>query len=692
MPQVPYRPYAEVTPQGGDTPFQSAAGATPDAFGAQVGQAEQGLGQQIQHFGDVISKHAVTFAERDNQAAATDLYTQASIEVGNLDAKFGSLEGKARADALPEYQKGILDIQEKYRNLAGNVDVQHQFDNDFKRRAAYSIVDESKKAAIAFKQYTNKSQAARITLADQDAAASARDDGRFQLALGEVNASVDALGRENNWGPDEKEVFRRKQIDGLYETRFKAMAITDPFRAKEQYEKSKDQISGPAQIKIEQDINNGIVKAGSRLDAQAIWNKTPPVMEAAKRAISGIESGSPEGNYTTVSAPSKDGDQAYGRYQVMGKNIPAWTEQYYGKKLTPQEFLKNPEAQEAVFEGEFGRLMDKYGPNGAARAWFAGEGGMNNLGATDVYGRLTVKAYGDTFSKAFGNPIAEAGADRLQGALAEAKTYADKRFPDDPGFAALYEDTLTTRLKALYSTDRQVRQEQRLGRQTAVMTELIPKPDGSRVTAIEQLSPQAQQAYFDMEPDQKRRVLRQIDSNAKADVPLTPDRFNKFQEIMGQAITDPDKFLDVIPGEHDLPRTLQGQIFNKQRQMQGKLADTSKINSALRTVAPMLNDAGIYSSRTDTQKNASYNQFVGAFDAKLKEYEDQHKKFPTEEEQRKIASGLLTETTNNWIMPNSRAFEVPADFTKEWTPKFKERFGRNPTAGELYRLYQTSQK
>lgn len=692
MPQVPSPVAPSISPSGVDTPFQSSSGATAEAFGAGIGQAESGLSRSIEGFSDVLSKHAVTLQDRANAASATDLYTQATLEVGNLDAKFGQLEGKARADALPEYQKNILDIQAKYQDKADNVEVRKQFDNDFKRRAAYSIVDESKHAAGAMKQYNIKSQAARITLADQDAAASARDDNRFGLALQEVKQSVDALGRENSWGADEKEVFLRKQVDGLYETRFKAMAITDPFKARELYNRDKDKISGPTQLKIENDINNGVVKAGSRIDAQEIWNKAPPVIEAAKRAISGIESGSAEGNYNSTSVPSKDGDQAYGRYQVMGKNVGPWTEQYYGKKLTPQEFLKNPEAQEKVFEGEFGRLMDKYGPQGAARAWYAGEGGMNNLGATDAYGKLTVADYGSKFAKAFGNTQGDAGVDRLQGALGEAKEYANKRFPDDPGFAALYEDTLTSRIKNLYSTDNQVRKEQRLSRQTTVMSELLPKPDGSVATQLEQLSPAAQQAYNDMEPDQKRRMLKQLDTNAKQDVILTPERYSRFQEAMGKAITNPDEFNSIVPGELDIPRTLQSQIFTKQRQMQGKLADTTKVNTALRAVQPMLNDAGIFASRTDTQKNASYNQFVGAFDAKLKEFEDQYKKFPTEEEQRKIASGLLTETTNNWVFSNSRAFEVPQNFTDEWTPKFQQKYGRKPTQGELFRLYQLSSK
>jgi hypothetical protein len=113
------------------------------------------------------------------------------------------------------------------------------------------------------------------------------------------------------------------------------------------------------------------------------------------RATAAQESG---GNYRALGPVTESGDRAFGKYQVMGKNIRPWTKQYYGRELTPTEFLNNPEAQEAVYRGEFGRLVRKHGPDGAARAWFAGERGMNNPNARDILG-TTVSAYADNFNR-----------------------------------------------------------------------------------------------------------------------------------------------------------------------------------------------------------------------------------------------------------------------------------------------------
>jgi hypothetical protein len=115
-------------------------------------------------------------------------------------------------------------------------------------------------------------------------------------------------------------------------------------------------------------------------------------------AISGIESG---GRYGLLGPVTKSGDRAYGKFQVMGANVPQWTQQYYGQTLTPQQFLANPQAQDAVFQGKFGQYAQKYGPEGAAKAWFAGERGMNNPNASDMLG-TTVDAYGKKFAAGLG--------------------------------------------------------------------------------------------------------------------------------------------------------------------------------------------------------------------------------------------------------------------------------------------------
>lgn len=140
------------------------------------------------------------------------------------------------------------------------------------------------------------------------------------------------------------------------------------------------------------------------------WGQqTSPQASPYRDAIAGIESAG-SGDYSALGPTTRKGDRAYGRYQVMGSNVGPWTEKYLGRRLTPEEFLADQQAQDRVFDGEFGSYVQKYGPAGAARAWFAGEGGMDKPNRRDGLG-TSVAEYERKFTGNLGQGAPEASID-----------------------------------------------------------------------------------------------------------------------------------------------------------------------------------------------------------------------------------------------------------------------------------------
>jgi len=69
---------------------------------------------------------------------------------------------------------------------------------------------------------------------------------------------------------------------------------------------------------------------------------------ARQNAIGGIESGGRKNPYATVGVETR-GDRPYGRYGIMGRNIPEWTAVALGRAMTPVEFFASFEVQDAMF-------------------------------------------------------------------------------------------------------------------------------------------------------------------------------------------------------------------------------------------------------------------------------------------------------------------------------------------------------
>lgn len=111
-------------------------------------------------------------------------------------------------------------------------------------------------------------------------------------------------------------------------------------------------------------------------------NRTQSLLDQMRDAIAAQESGS---NYN-VRPNGRTG--ALGMYQVLPGNVPVWTQKHLGKRLTPEQFAKDPDAQDRVFNAEMGSYLERaqqLNPDAdddtiqrmGAAGWYAGPGKMD---------------------------------------------------------------------------------------------------------------------------------------------------------------------------------------------------------------------------------------------------------------------------------------------------------------------------
>lgn len=144
-----------------------------------------------------------------------------------------------------------------------------------------------------------------------------------------------------------------------------------------------------------------------------IQRQQPP-MTGYRDAIASIESRG-SGDYAAIGPSHPKLGRALGRYQIMEANIGPWSQEVLGRTVTPDEFMANPQLQDAIFDGKFGQYVQKFGPEGAAQAWFGGEGGVGQLGRRDSLG-TSIAEYSNKFNNALG---ASGGAVDAVNAMAE---------------------------------------------------------------------------------------------------------------------------------------------------------------------------------------------------------------------------------------------------------------------------------
>ena len=106
-----------------------------------------------------------------------------------------------------------------------------------------------------------------------------------------------------------------------------------------------------------------------------------------RTAIVGKESG---GSFSIVNPDS--GALGYG--QVMPRNVGPWTQEHYGRRLTPEQFLASREAQLAVVNGQLAKIVRQQQAAGysgdiairrAAAIWYSGNGNLFDDNSPQYY-------------------------------------------------------------------------------------------------------------------------------------------------------------------------------------------------------------------------------------------------------------------------------------------------------------------
>lgn len=682
MPVVPTVSTPSVAPTASaGLPYQTTAGATPDAFGAGIGDAEIGLGKQIDATSDMLAQHALKLQEDMNVSHAEDIFLQADTKLSNLTNDYKSLQGADRVAALPKFMDDAAAIRAEHLEQAKGMspDVGKRFDQLFTRQLGYSIKDAGTAAATATRQYQADQHTAVQKSSLGHIASDPDDDGRFltnvQTGLETSRATEDYKGA----APEVKKQHDEAFVSAAWSTRLTSMAKNDPLRARDLLNTNKDSIDGLTQVKLHDTVNQGIINVQSRVESDKILQSGALVSPELADNIRKLE-GYSEKPYSDF----KQTSSGYGTKAQSGdENIP-------------------PEQRKAVYEqrmqtelGRAANIVDTFSPGlpkgtrdalisltyNTGSAWTSsGLGAKIRVG--DLEGaKSNFSQYvnaGDQPSSALiqrrqtelgwwgGEPTdTGAGTDtQLSRALDKAKEVALKTFPDDPGNQAKYLDTLQSRIKTDVATLHSASRDMQLELKNTVQSELVA-PDHS-VTSYDKLSLKAQQAYDLAPPALQQSFQKQMRSNATADVPFTAERQNLGDALTGEAINEPDKFMSRDITNEDLTRVQKSKFLKMQADRKALLERGTKMSSAMSSMQPLLNDAQIGRSATDQSKNAEYNKFSGMFEQAITQFAEEKKRPPNDKEARDIGAGLLKNIVTGpgfFGDKTDRAYRVIADKT-----------------------------
>lgn len=692
MPQVPFTGVPSVAP-GGVPQSRWHADVTPDTFGANVGQALNSLGGQLQKSGNELFERGIAMQTLYNHSEAQEADAKYTEAAGLLHANYNSLEGKNAVDAYPQYIKDLKETRQSIRDGLSNESTQKLFESSSNGTMGRSIFNGAGHAAGQNKAYAVGASTARIGAIGNNVLSQPEDERSFLAGMATTEAEVRAQGQLRGLAPEAIDEAVSLQKSKLWGQRIQGLAKQEPLRASAMLEDGikRGDIRGEDIGKLTNLVDQQRRTVGSRMISTQVMkgvgtsygNAVVPI-EQAQEAIGTFETG---GRYTSQGpeVTDKSGNKGHGvgKYQIMSYNLAPWLREVGMPAMSEKEFLASPSAQDQLFNAKFGGYMKQYGSfNAAAQAWHAGPGsvGTDPNKTNDV--NVTTAQYISNV-----NAILARNAPLAQ-KVTEGAKLATAAAPNDP----LFPEFVEQRIKTDHDRNVAIRRDTEFQNRQVIEEGLMGGKDGQMPTTVEELTntPEKAQAWQDLLPSNQRRYMRALAQNAKGDTNWTDTSLREYQKLKGNAMADPASFLDMDVIGTDLPNSAKRELINLQGRLKGKAEGDPRVARALGILSPDLQAAGV-----DKKNKDEYHQYVGALEDQLKTFADENKRPPKFEEVQLIGRRLLqtqksTSFFGSIFGSKTATFQVPVP--DEEAEKIKQsgewsKMAITPTPEQIQRIY-----
>lgn len=414
--------------QGGATSGERlSVRASPNDFGAQVGQANQRRGEQMVKSGDEAMRFAIKQQGIINETLATDAMAKYQIELSKRKAEYDSLEGLQAVSAKDAYVASIEQLKGDIgKTLQGGA--QRAFDTSATSVSATYIGDAEGRAVAQTKKAHLDSLLLSANLAQTSMLdpSAARNPEAVGAALGNVTYAHQAMLDENSPGvvfdpetdshkfedsPTGHAAREKLQNDidhsrGIvWENRINTIANDDPLEASRMYAKNKEDIPDQARVRIEASLTPKVINAYAQGAANEAMND---IARGHQEML--VSYSSPKKIYDAIHMQESGGhansvtsiDGAVGGFQILPTTFAMYA--------APGEDINNPADNEAVgkrilddydkkYNGDIGRIATAYfsgpgnvAPEGSAAPWIndSADGNGKNVSSyvADIVGRM----------------------------------------------------------------------------------------------------------------------------------------------------------------------------------------------------------------------------------------------------------------------------------------------------------------
>lgn len=685
MPRVPQVTGQTVMPQAAPSGYIRAQ-ATPQDFGASIGQALEQGGGRIASMGDRLAERANVIRKEDNALKVEETHAKFSDEERKymFDPEKGvyARKGGNALTAYDDASKWYDETQQRYIEGLDDPDQRRLLQQTLTRRRDAALDGVARHVARERQTYMGEATEARVKSLTADAATVYNDPAKVDQLVQEADGVITFWGQRQGQAPEVLDAGRKAARSAIRAGVVERLAIDSPVAAKKYLDEHKGDIDGLTAAKLEKQLHSGITQDKAKGYAAKVLPRPGQsvadgdTFNTLAAAVEMKESGGQSG----VVSPKG----AQGVMQLMPGTAREQHELMFpGQPFDPERVRTDDAYNRQLGRGYLQRMLTKYGGNQtlALAAYNAGPGAVDSW--IEKYGDPRAGAVSDAqwaaqipyeetrnYVQGTGGRAGTRDA-KVKGSLGQRVAALEEAIKNEPPEV---QDRARTEFDHQWSKLVAIENDT-TRKQIEDLTQTV-----YRTKSFDGLTPQ-QLSVLDEDPITRDRLEQFV--RRRGEVETNLDVYNALNNMRGTDefetinLTDPQYKTTLSPTDWKRFSDMQVAQRKSENSVEARAAKAGE-QSRGTIVTQRLRDAGIDPTPKDTDQKgaAKVREFNDALDGKIAEWKANNpKKYISADDITKLADQLLIRgeiMSGAWYKPdpNKFAFELGGLTTDE-----RSRFG-----------------
>ena len=250
MPSVPYSPVPNVAPSTSVPSDYFTQQANPNDFGAQVGQAVQGLGQTLDKAGDLGMQQALARQGIFNENTASQAQINLDQQYTKAYSDFSQLRGQNAVGGVQAYNQSLSDARTAAIQAMPNLQSQNMLAKGSVYLLQRSMMMGAQHVDTEQQQFFKDNQQAIIENATQQGAFYSNSPSQITAYAIQAADAATEIAKHNGASDETAAAMRAETLGKFYRNTIGTLAQTNPAAAMTLFNSVRGTIDGPSQEAI----------------------------------------------------------------------------------------------------------------------------------------------------------------------------------------------------------------------------------------------------------------------------------------------------------------------------------------------------------------------------------------------------------------------------------------------------------